>query len=1155
MYVRPFQWEIRDVGSGNDSRINIYCWAHNRDSESVLINIKDYHYECSLSLPMYIDNKFVKWNQVKINEVMDIFKDEHKLKFLDNYTLAYKEKFYFHQKFPIPLIITNFANKLDMFRFINFINNISKTEIKGCYQIFESDFSPHRKLLTERNITYSDWMMFEGSIPNEKISTCTHEYNISYKSLSVLDVDTSSWVTYASYLSVDLECYSHNSRKFPDAYSIEDAVFMVSCVYQKSNDPSSRINYGIVIGECDDMPHIDNTIIIKVKNEIELYKVFGEVVNITNPDIITGWNIFKFDFTYMNTRMESFDLDWPCMSRIKSDFSVKTEFYSKSWRSGAYGKIVNAWPKMAGRISMDALSVFKREYPGRNQYKLDVIAKEFLGHGEGKEDVSPQEIFKAYELSRKITEQIENNIIIDSNDVNYLKNEMGRVMSYCIRDSAIVIDLLIKQNIFESLIQMSIVVGVPILTVYSGGQQQRCYSQIYHYAHKNNYVMNKIFTKSNKYAGGSVCDPIPGYHEDVLCLDFSSLYPSIMIAFNICHTTLIKDIEKFKDLDSDSVNFFNFMEKIEVEEENDDEDNFMLVGKKKKVKIVEQEVKEFFVKQNKKKGIIPMILEDLINQRKAVKIQMANHQKEVESYFSIIQILDDLRNNNFNNFNYDECQKDFEKAKDHLKESARMRFYISHCLINNADYSDIFNTLSIQEANYREKIFDLQNLVKKLSEREKGIKVSTNSYYGFLGVHENGTLPLIEGAKVVTFKGRQMVNTAAYELECEFPVVRVYGDTDSVMMKVDTTKIPKNKCHDLGKDMAEFINGVKKGDRSRRTGEIATEYIPGLFKSDRLQMELEKVMDMILFRKKKYAAWLKDSEGNYILEKIMKDNIAFYENKLLKKGIDIARRDNCSFFKKTYTKALILCLQKKPFIEVFNSIINDLNDLLEGRINYSELSIVVGINDFYKQRSNQMNIFKEYLNDEGIHVSGGDRLEFVITNQVSDTKGSEIKVGHKLRLVEQIKAEPDKYTIDYDYYINKKLCNPLNQLLNVVYKQEIEMTKAIMTFKKTPRSKTSYLDKAVTFYSCIRSKKTHQECVNFFNYNYSTLENIKNNIESNVQRNLDFFNGDFEPYKQEVDLYLRKMKETQTMQITNLRMSNPRVSISRTSASRGSKLN
>ena len=52
---------------------------------------------------------------------------------------------------------------------------------------------------------------------------------------------------------------------------------------------------------------------------------------------------------------------------------------------------------------------------------------------------------------------------------------------------------------------------------------------------------------SEQYEGATVIEPMRGYYTDpIATLDFSSLYPSIMIAHNLCYTTLIKPNNKDK---------------------------------------------------------------------------------------------------------------------------------------------------------------------------------------------------------------------------------------------------------------------------------------------------------------------------------------------------------------------------------------------------------------------------------------------------------------------------------------------------------------------------------------------------------------------------------------------------------------------------------
>ena len=60
------------------------------------------------------------------------------------------------------------------------------------------------------------------------------------------------------------------------------------------------------------------------------------------------------------------------------------------------------------------------------------------------------------------------------------------------------------------------------------------------------------------------------------------------------------------------------------------------------------------------------------------------------------------------------------------------------------------------------------------------IKVSANSFFGFLGVQNGGKMPLIEGAMSITGKGRELIGTVRQYIEDKYGGVQIYGDTDSV---------------------------------------------------------------------------------------------------------------------------------------------------------------------------------------------------------------------------------------------------------------------------------------------------------------------------------------------------------------------------------------
>ena len=127
------------------------------------------------------------------------------------------------------------------------------------------------------------------------------------------------------------------------------------------------------------------------------------------------------------------------------------------------------------------------------------------------------------------------------------------------------------------------------------GQQIKVASQLYRRARKHGYVipMKSNYTfLTEKFEGATVIEPRRGYFLDpVATLDFSSLYPSVMMAHNLCYTTLVdpKDVHRLT---------------------------------KRKVKVNKTPNNDFFVDASSRKGILPMILEEFVTARKKVKKQM-----------------------------------------------------------------------------------------------------------------------------------------------------------------------------------------------------------------------------------------------------------------------------------------------------------------------------------------------------------------------------------------------------------------------------------------------------------------------------------------------------------------------------------------------------
>jgi len=158
---------------------------------------------------------------------------------------------------------------------------------------------------------------------------------------------------------------------------------------------------------------------------------------------------------------------------------------------------------------------------------------------------------------------------------------------------------------FVNYTEMARVTGVPFNYLLVRGQQIKVISQLYRKARTEGYLIPNLKSEGSdeQYEGATVIEPKKGYYsEPVATLDFSSLYPSIMQAHNLCYTTLLnaKTIERLhlrKDVD-------------------------YIVTPNNGTCCVNVVDIDCFVKHNLRKGILPTILADLLAARKQAKTDL-----------------------------------------------------------------------------------------------------------------------------------------------------------------------------------------------------------------------------------------------------------------------------------------------------------------------------------------------------------------------------------------------------------------------------------------------------------------------------------------------------------------------------------------------------
>jgi DNA polymerase elongation subunit (family B) len=298
--------------------------------------------------------------------------------------------------------------------------------------------------------------------------------------------------------TLDIETGAENG--FPDIETADQEILLISL----KDSHTGRITvFGARPYEATD-PDVDY---LEFKTEVGLLKAFLHFWISNFPDVVTGWNVQLFDIPYI-------------IKRIERVIGEKESKMISPWRSILYREIYIKGRKqiaydISGISCLDYLELYKKfTYTNQESYRLDHICSVELGAK--KLDHSEYDTFKEF----------------------YTKN-WKKFVDYNIIDVRLVDQLDDKMKLIELAITMAYDAKVNFEDVYS---QVRMWDNIiYVYLSKRNLVIppKHESRKDNKYAGAYVKEPTPGIYDWVVSFDLNSLYPHLIMQYNLSPETLL----------------------------------------------------------------------------------------------------------------------------------------------------------------------------------------------------------------------------------------------------------------------------------------------------------------------------------------------------------------------------------------------------------------------------------------------------------------------------------------------------------------------------------------------------------------------------------------------------------------------------------------
>lgn len=383
-------------------------------------------------------------------------------------------------------------------------------------KVYESNIEPMLRLMHRSGIQSTGWI--------DTGSTCVRGYNAKtnidlfcndWKQLRPVARDDIAPFIIASF---DIETNS-STGKFPDADIEDDACFQIAFTLKKQG--TTELYDKTCLCYKKTSPREDCTI-VSYDTEKELLMGFSEYVNKHDIDVITGWNIFGFDLEYIFKRaiITGCPEEFFRLGKLKEQ---ECTMVYKKLSSSALGDNTLKLMPMSGRFIFDLFHEVKREKK-LDSYSLNFVSKTYLG--DQKIDMSPKEMFKRFREEDP--------------------DKLSEVAEYCVKDTALPHQLMDKLFTFTNLIEMAKATWVPLCYLAERGQQIKVFSQLSRKARELGFMVPTIRygkLQSDPYEGATVLSAQTGaYYTPITALDFEGLYPSIMVAHNLCYSTLVMDL-------------------------------------------------------------------------------------------------------------------------------------------------------------------------------------------------------------------------------------------------------------------------------------------------------------------------------------------------------------------------------------------------------------------------------------------------------------------------------------------------------------------------------------------------------------------------------------------------------------------------------------
>jgi DNA polymerase-2 len=334
---------------------------------------------------------------------------------------------------------------------------------------YESDINPVRRYLMERFINAQIKVTGKSSKKND-LTTFTNP-----------NIEPCNVIPKFVVASLDIETGENNTRLYSIAVHVTGEKEELKQVFVVGNSEEKLPAY-----------------ILTFPDEKELLTEFIQWFNKVNPDIIIGWHVIGFDLMFLENKCNEYHIPFD-IARAGGRISLRTR------------KPRGYFASITGRVVIDGPPALRSSFFTFEDFRLETVAQEMLAEG------------KTITSDRNKVEEIE----------RLFKEDKKSLAEYNLKDALLVTDIFRKSGLIELSVRRSQLSG---LLMDQLGMMTAAFDHFYlPKLHRAGYVAPNVKDiEANEHAaGGYVMEPVPGIYDNVIVLDFKSLYPTIIQTFKI----------------------------------------------------------------------------------------------------------------------------------------------------------------------------------------------------------------------------------------------------------------------------------------------------------------------------------------------------------------------------------------------------------------------------------------------------------------------------------------------------------------------------------------------------------------------------------------------------------------------------------------------